>query len=77
MEVYIDDMLVKSVKAEFRVDHLVEAFQILKDYKMNLKPHKVCLRSHYRKILGVHRQQPRNRGESIENKSRAQHATTF
>ena len=26
MEVYIDDMLVKSVKAELHVDHLAEAF---------------------------------------------------
>ena len=26
MEVYIDDMLVKSVKAELYVDHLAEAF---------------------------------------------------
>ena len=36
MEVYIDDMLVKSVKAELHVDHLVESFQVLKDYKMKL-----------------------------------------
>ena len=40
MEVYIDDMLVKSVKAKLHVDHLVEAFQILKDYKMKLNPTK-------------------------------------
>ena len=26
MEVYIDDMLVKSVKAELYIDHLAEAF---------------------------------------------------
>ena len=31
MEVYIDDMLVKSVKAELHVDHLAESFQVLKD----------------------------------------------
>ena len=30
MEVYIDDMLVKSVKAELHITHLVEAFQVLK-----------------------------------------------
>ena len=36
MEVYIDDMLVKSVKAELHVDHLAESFQVLKDYKMKL-----------------------------------------
>ena len=37
----------------------------------------MCLRSLRRKILRIHRQQPRNRGESRENKSRARHATTF
>ena len=30
MEVYIDDMLVKSVKAELHITHLAEAFQVLK-----------------------------------------------
>ena len=40
MEVYIDDMLVKSVKAKLHVDHLAESFQVLKDYKMKLNPTK-------------------------------------
>ena len=40
MEVYIDDMLVKSVKAELHIAHLVESFQVLKDYKMKLNPTK-------------------------------------
>ena len=40
MEVYIGDMLVKSVKAELHVDHLAESFQVLKDYKMKLNPTK-------------------------------------
>ena len=31
MEVYIDYMLVKSVKEELHVNHLAEAFQVLKD----------------------------------------------
>ena len=30
MEVYIDDMLVKSVKADLHVAHLAKSFQILK-----------------------------------------------
>ena len=38
MEVYIDDMLVKSVKTELHVNHLAESFQVLKDYKMKLNP---------------------------------------
>ena len=40
MEVYIDDMLVKSIKAELHITHLAEAFQILKSYNMKLNPAK-------------------------------------
>ena len=40
MEVYIDDMLVKSVKAELHITHLAEAFQVLKSYNMKLNPAK-------------------------------------
>ena len=36
MEVYIDDMLVKSVKDELHITHLAEAFQVLKSYNMKL-----------------------------------------
>ena len=40
MEVYIDDMLVKSTTAELHIAHLAEAFQILKEYNMKLNPSK-------------------------------------
>ena len=40
MEVYIDDMLLKSVKAELHITHLAEAFQVLKSYNMKLNPAK-------------------------------------
>ena len=40
MEVYIDDMLVKAVKAELHVAHLAELFQVLKNYNMKLNPTK-------------------------------------
>ena len=40
MEVYIDDMLVKSVKAELHITHLAEAFQVLKSNNMKLNPAK-------------------------------------
>ena len=40
MEVYIDDILVKSVKAELRVAYLAESFQVLKNYNMKLNPTK-------------------------------------
>ena len=36
MEVYIDDMLVKSTTAELHITHLSEAFQILREYNMKL-----------------------------------------
>ena len=52
MEVYIDDMLVKSVKAELHVDHLTESFQVLKDYKMKLNSTKCAFRVSTGKFLG-------------------------
>ena len=52
MEVYIDDMLVKSVKAELHIDHLAESFQFLKDYKMKLNPTKCAFRVSSGKFLG-------------------------
>ena len=52
MEVYIDDMLVKSVKEELHVDHLPKAFQILKDYMMKLNPTKCALGVSVGKFLG-------------------------
>ena len=52
MEVYIDDMLVKSVKAELHVDHLVESFQVIKDYKMKLNPTKCSFGVSVGKFLG-------------------------
>ena len=52
MEVYIDDMLVKSVKARLHVNHLAEAFQVLKDYKMKLNPTKCAFGVSAGKFLG-------------------------
>ena len=52
MEVYIDDMLVKSVKAELHIYHLAELFQVLKDYKMKLNPTKCAFGVSAGKFLG-------------------------
>ena len=52
MEVNIDDMLVKSVKARLHVNHLAEAFQVLKDYKMKLNPTKCAFGVSTGKFLG-------------------------
>ena len=52
MEVYIDDMLVKSVKAELHISHLVEEFQVLKSYNMKLNPAKCAFGVSIGKFLG-------------------------
>ena len=52
MEVYIDDMLVKSVKAKLHVAHLVELFQVLKNYNMKLNSTKCAFGVSVGKFLG-------------------------
>ena len=52
MEVYIDDMLVKSVKAELHVGHLAKSFQVLKNYIMKLNLTKCAFRVSAGKFLG-------------------------
>ena len=52
MEVYIDDMLVKSTTAELHIAHLVEAFQILKEYNMKLNLAKCAFGVSAKKFLG-------------------------
>ena len=52
MEVYMDDMLVKSVKAELHITHLAEAFQVLKSYNMKLNLAKCAFGVSAGKFLG-------------------------
>ena len=52
MEVYIDDMLVKSTTAELHIAHLSEAFQILREYNMKLNPAKCAFGVSVGKFLG-------------------------
>ena len=52
MEVYIDDMLVKSTAAELHIAHLSEAFQILREYNMKLNPAKCAFGVSAGKFLG-------------------------
>ena len=52
MEVYIDDMLVKSTTAELHIAHLSEAFQILREYNMKLNPTKCAFGVSTKKFLG-------------------------
>ena len=52
MEVYIDDMLVKSTTDELHIAHLSEAFQILREYNMKLNLAKCAFRVSDGKFLG-------------------------
>ena len=52
MEVYIDDVLVKSVKAELHITHIVEEFQVLKSYNMKLNSTKCAFGVSAGKFLG-------------------------
>ena len=58
MEVYVDDMLVKSLHADLHIEHLEETFQMLSQYKMKLNPAKCTFSVASRKFLGfmVHNQ---------------------
>ena len=52
MEVYIDDMLVKSTTAGLHIAHLSETFQILRNYNMKLNPAKCAFGVSAGKFLG-------------------------
>ena len=52
MELYIDDMLVKSTTTKLHIAHLVKAFLILKEYNMKLNPAKCAFGVSAGKFLG-------------------------
>ena len=52
MEVYINNMLVKSTTVELHIAHLAAAFQILKKYNMKLNPSKCAFGVSVGKFLG-------------------------
>ena len=52
MEIYINDMLVKSLSAEQHLDHLRQTFEILRKYNMKLNPTKCSFGVSSRKFLG-------------------------
>ncbi|KAL0412165.1 UNVERIFIED_CONTAM: hypothetical protein Slati_3806200 [Sesamum latifolium] len=53
VEVYVDDMLVKSKKAADHVKDLEETFSVLRKYKLKLNPAK-CAFGVRRSLLGIH-----------------------
>ncbi|KAI3719999.1 hypothetical protein L6452_20906 [Arctium lappa] len=52
MEVYIDEMLVKSKHADDHIGHLKQSFDILREYKMKLNPTKCSFGVRAGKFLG-------------------------
>ena len=52
VEVYVDDMLVKSLDEERHLEDLQETFEMLKRYKMKLNPSKCAFGVLSRKFLG-------------------------
>jgi hypothetical protein len=52
MEVYVDDMLVKSEKSDDHICDLHEAFATLKQYRMKLNPAKCAFEVSSGKFLG-------------------------
>ena len=52
MEVYIDDMLVKSRECPYHAKHLQEAFELLRAYGMKLNPSKCAFGVSAGRFLG-------------------------
>ena len=53
IEVYIDDMLVKSLKAEDHIAHLGECLRLIREYCMRLNPKKCVFVAVSGRFLGV------------------------
>ena len=53
MEVYVDNMPVKSKEEETRLDDLKEIFTTLRQYQMRLNPSKCAFRVSLGKFLGL------------------------
>ena len=51
MEVYIDDMLVKSLDEDKHLDNLEETFDMLRQYNMKLNPSKCAFEVSFGKFL--------------------------
>ena len=52
MEVYIDDMLVKSKECSDHATHLQEAFELLREHDMKLNPSKCAFEENACQFLG-------------------------
>ena len=66
MEVYIDDMLVKSKERLDHTKHLQEAFELLWH---ETQPFKMCVRSHFKQVFRLYGDPERDRGQSHSTQS--------
>ena len=53
VQVYVDDMLMKSLREDDHLDDLWETFDTLRSYNMKLNPGKCAVRVTARKFLGI------------------------
>ena len=67
VQVYIDDMLVKSLREDDHLDDLRETFDTLRSFNMKLNPNKCAIRVTAGKILGLHGVPKRYRGQPGED----------
>ena len=54
MEVYIDDMLIKSKERLDHATHLQQVFDLLRTYGMKLNPAKCAFRVNTKSVSGIH-----------------------
>ena len=68
IEVYMDNMLVKSILADDHIHHLEQSFQALGKYQMRLNPSKCDFGVGFGKLLGfmVHRRGIEANSEKIQ-----------
>ena len=69
MEVYVDNMLVKSIVAGDHVDHLGQMYKILRKYQMKLNPLKCAFGVGSGKVPWLHGQSARDGSQPREDKS--------
>ena len=69
IEVYIDDMVVKSKVVSEHVGDLGNIFEILKKHKLCLNAYKVLIWCGIGQILGLHGNLQGNQGQSRSNQS--------
>jgi type VI protein secretion system component VasK len=76
VEVYIDDMLVKTKNEANHLEDLEETFKTLRQYRMKLNPSKCVFGVSSGKFLGFMVSQRGNRSQPRQNKGRAGDDTT-